>query len=202
MPQVGLKEAARLTGKNQSTIHRAMKSGKLSYKMGEDGERVVDVAELDRVFQVSPDGKPVRNDNDVLHAHVEELARLRAQLEAERAMQAVAKEIHASETLVDVEDRIASVNELFRLQDADEYSEAENRYLSASRASASAVVLAASRGAGLEAVTADRPKVMLPIAGKPLLRWLVDAFKKQGVNDITVVGGYHALAAAGVLSSA
>ena len=24
----------------------------------------------------------------------------------------------------------------------------------------------------------DRPKVMLPIAGKPLLRWLVDAFKK------------------------
>jgi phosphoenolpyruvate phosphomutase len=108
------------------------------------------------------------------------------------AMQAVAKEIHASETLVDVEDRIASVNELFRLQDADEYSEAENRYLSASRASASAVVLAASRGAGLEAVTADRPKVMLPIAGKPLLRWLVDAFKKQGVNDITVVGGYRA----------
>jgi phosphoenolpyruvate phosphomutase len=53
-------------------------------------------------------------------------------------------------------------------------------------------VLAASRGAGLEAVTADRPKVMLPIAGKPLLRWLVDAFKKQGVNDITVVGGYRA----------
>ena len=108
------------------------------------------------------------------------------------AMQAVAKEIHASETLVDVEDRIASVNEIFRLQDADEYSDAENRYLSASRASASAVVLAASRGAGLEAVTADRPKVMLPIAGKPLLRWLVDAFKKQGVNDITVVGGYRA----------
>jgi phosphoenolpyruvate phosphomutase len=53
-------------------------------------------------------------------------------------------------------------------------------------------VLAASRGNGLEAVTTDRPKVMLPIAGKPLLRWLVDAFKKQGVNDITVVGGYRA----------
>jgi phosphoenolpyruvate phosphomutase len=104
----------------------------------------------------------------------------------------VAKQIHESETLVDIEDRVASVSEIFRLQDADEYSEAEDRYLSASRASASAVVLAASRGAGLEAVTADRPKVMLPIAGKPLLRWLVDAFKKQGVNDITVVGGYRA----------
>jgi phosphoenolpyruvate phosphomutase len=33
---------------------------------------------------------------------------------------------------------------------------------------------------------------MLPIAGKPLLRWLVDSFKKEGINDITVVGGYRA----------
>ena len=53
-------------------------------------------------------------------------------------------------------------------------------------------MLAASRGAGLEAVTADKPKVMLPIAGKPLLRRLVEAFKKEGINDITVVGGYRA----------
>jgi phosphoenolpyruvate phosphomutase len=111
---------------------------------------------------------------------------------ATSAMQAVVKDIYENQTLVNVEDRIAAVNEIFRLQDADEYSEAEERYLSASRASASAVVLAASRGKGLEAVTTDRPKVMLPIAGKPLLRWLVDAFKKQGVNDITVVGGYRA----------
>ena len=111
---------------------------------------------------------------------------------ATSAMQAVAREIHTSETLVNVEDRIAAVNEIFRLQDADEYSEAEERYLSSGRAAGSAVVLAASRGKGLEAVTQDRPKVMLPIAGKPLLRWLVDAFKKQGVNDITVVGGYRA----------
>jgi len=111
---------------------------------------------------------------------------------ATSAMQAVAKEIHASETLVNVEDSIAAVNEIFRLQDADEYSEAEDRYLSSGRAAGSAIVLAASRGKGLEAVTEDRPKVMLPIAGKPLLRWLVDAFKKQGLNDITVVGGYRA----------
>src|SRR5215471_15714585 len=108
------------------------------------------------------------------------------------AMQAVVKDIYEHQTLVNVEDRVATVNEIFRLQDADEYSEAEERYLSASRASGSAVVLAASRGKGLEAVTTDRPKVMLPIAGKPLLRWLVDAFKKQGLNDITVVGGYRA----------
>jgi len=107
-------------------------------------------------------------------------------------MQSVAKEIYESQTLVNVEDRIASVNEIFRLQDADEYTAAEGLYLSSSGAARAALVLAASRGKGLEAITTDRPKVMLPIAGKPLLRWLIDGFKKESINDVTVVGGYRA----------
>jgi phosphoenolpyruvate phosphomutase len=111
---------------------------------------------------------------------------------AASAMQSVAKEIFESQTLVNVEDRIVPVNEIFRLQDADEYSAAERIYLSNSGAPRAAVVLAASRGRGLEAMTTERPKVMLPIAGKPLLRWLVDGFKKESINDITVVGGYRA----------
>jgi phosphoenolpyruvate phosphomutase len=111
---------------------------------------------------------------------------------AASAMQSVAKEIFNSETLVNVEERIVAVEEIFRLQDADEYSAAERIYLSASGRARAAVVLAASRGTGLEALTSDRPKVMLPVAGKPLLRWLVDGFKKQAINDITVVGGYRA----------
>jgi phosphoenolpyruvate phosphomutase len=111
---------------------------------------------------------------------------------ATSAMQSVAREIYENQSLVNVEDRVASVDEIFRLQDAQEYSEAERLYLSASASTRSAVVLAASRGKGLESVTTDRPKVMLPIAGKPLLRWLIDGFKKENVNDITVVGGYRA----------
>ncbi len=111
---------------------------------------------------------------------------------AASAMQNIAKEIFETQTLVNVEDRIASVNEIFRLQDAEEYSAAERVYLSATGASRAAVVLAATRGRGLEAVTEDRPKVMLPIAGKPLLRWLIDGFKKENINDIMVVGGYRA----------
>ncbi|HEY3730690.1 MAG TPA: phosphoenolpyruvate mutase [Steroidobacteraceae bacterium] len=107
------------------------------------------------------------------------------------AMQSVAKDIYESETLVNVEDRIAPVKEIFRLQDADEYEAAERIYLSGSASARAAVVLAASRGRGLEAVTTDRPKVMLPVAGKPLLRHLIDAFKKEGINDISVVGGYR-----------
>jgi phosphoenolpyruvate phosphomutase len=111
---------------------------------------------------------------------------------AASAMQSVAKEIFQSQTLINVEERIVAVEEIFRLQDADEYSAAERIYLSASGNPRAAVVLAASRGRGLESLTTERPKVMLPIAGKPLLRWLVDGFKKQSINDITVVGGYRA----------
>jgi hypothetical protein len=49
---IGLAEAVRLTGRNQSTIHRAMKAGRLSFTKDETGERRIDVAELERVFGV------------------------------------------------------------------------------------------------------------------------------------------------------
>src|ERR1700685_2428894 len=114
---------------------------------------------------------------------------------AATAMQSVAKEICQSETLINIEDRIVSVDEIFRLQDADEYVAAERQYLGAAGAARVPVwpsVLPASRRRGLEALTADRPKVMLPIAGKPLLRRLIDSFKQQGIQDITVVGGSRA----------
>jgi phosphoenolpyruvate phosphomutase len=111
---------------------------------------------------------------------------------ATAAMESVADEICSTQTLVNVEDRIAPVSEIFRLQGADEYERAERLYLGSARAARSAIILAASRGTGLESLTEDRPKVMLPVAGKPLLRRLVDAFKHEGVNDITVVGGYRA----------
>ena len=52
MPAIGLAEAARLSGRNQSTIHRAMKAGRLSYTKDETGERRIDTAELDRVFRI------------------------------------------------------------------------------------------------------------------------------------------------------
>lgn len=110
---------------------------------------------------------------------------------AASAMQHVAGEIARTETLVHVEDQIAPVSEIFRLQGADELLEAERRYLSAGRPRTSAIVLAATRGGdGLEALTETRPKVMLPVAGRPLLRRLVEEFKSNGVRDVTVVAGY------------
>lgn len=48
--QVGLTEAARLTGKDASTITRACNSGRLSFTKDEAGSRMFDVAELERVY--------------------------------------------------------------------------------------------------------------------------------------------------------
>ena len=105
-------------------------------------------------------------------------------------MQSVAANIHDSESLVDSEGRIAKVSEIFRLQGADELLEAEKIYARPGHATASAVILAASKGDHLGELTLNKPKVMIDVAGKPVLRRLVDKFKQQGVNDITAVAGF------------
>ncbi|HMB59924.1 MAG TPA: phosphoenolpyruvate mutase [Xanthomonadales bacterium] len=108
------------------------------------------------------------------------------------AMQATAANIRAADSLVDIEGQVAAVPEIFRLQGADELLEAEKRYAPASRQNSTAIILGATRGDALDDLTRERPKVMIPVAGKPVLRRLVDKFKGQGINDITVVAGYHA----------
>ena len=106
-----------------------------------------------------------------------------------QAMTQVARAVQQSRSVAEVEDRIAPLHEVFRLQGAAELEAAEDRYL-AGRRRPGAVVLGATRGRGLDELTVDRPKVMVPVGGRPLLRRLVDEFKTQGVNDVTVVAGY------------
>jgi hypothetical protein len=48
--QVGLTDAAKLTGKDNSTITRAANKGRLSFTTDASGNRLFDVAELERVF--------------------------------------------------------------------------------------------------------------------------------------------------------
>ncbi|MGH1403734.1 MAG: entry exclusion 1 domain-containing protein [Alphaproteobacteria bacterium] len=52
MAKVGAQRAAVLTGKSKSTIQRAMNSGKLSFQLDQNGRRVIDVSELERVFGI------------------------------------------------------------------------------------------------------------------------------------------------------
>lgn len=49
-----LSKAAEVTGKGKSTIHRAIKSGKLSASRHDDGSYSIDAAELHRVFPKNP----------------------------------------------------------------------------------------------------------------------------------------------------
>lgn len=52
-----------------------------------------------------------------------------------------------------------------------------------------AIILAAGRGARLGPLTHDRPKSMLPIAGKPILARLMDGLAAAGIREFIIVVG-------------
>lgn len=53
-----------------------------------------------------------------------------------------------------------------------------------------AVILAAGEGRRLRPFTETMPKVMLPIANKPIIEHIVDSLKKTGIDEIIIVVGY------------
>ena len=53
-----------------------------------------------------------------------------------------------------------------------------------------AVILAAGEGKRLRPFTETMPKVMLPVANKPILEYVFDAIKKAGIDEIIIVVGY------------
>jgi phosphoenolpyruvate phosphomutase len=105
------------------------------------------------------------------------------------AMEKTSQEIFQSESIADVEDKIASVNHVFELQGADELSRAQEIYLT-QQSNVQAIVLAASRGNELHELTHDKPKAMISIGGKTLLERLLNGLKKSGINKSTVIAGY------------
>jgi UDP-N-acetylglucosamine diphosphorylase/glucosamine-1-phosphate N-acetyltransferase len=54
-----------------------------------------------------------------------------------------------------------------------------------------AVILAAGEGQRLRPFTLNRPKVMLAIAGRPIIGYVVEAVAKSGIRRIVLVVGYH-----------
>jgi phosphoenolpyruvate phosphomutase len=106
------------------------------------------------------------------------------------AMQATARQIFVDQNLLNVEDKVASVAEVFRIQGESELEVAEKLYLPKNVATTRAIVLAASRGEELGDLTKDKPKAMVDIAGKPLLSHIATAYRAAGIKDITVVRGY------------
>lgn len=53
------------------------------------------------------------------------------------------------------------------------------------------VILAAGEGTRMRPLTCNRPKVMLPLANKPILEYLLVECREAGLRDFVFVVGYH-----------
>lgn len=107
------------------------------------------------------------------------------------AMKQTTQKIYNSQSLIEVEDKVAPLTEVFRLQNDDELQKAENLYLKNNELNKTAgIILAASRGVELGELTDNIPKAMLNINGKPLVAKMIDLFHEQGIKDISIVRGY------------
>ncbi len=54
-----------------------------------------------------------------------------------------------------------------------------------------AVVLAAGEGTRLRPFTIPRPKVMIPVGGRPILEYVISSILDNGIEDIIIVVGYR-----------
>ena len=59
-----LNEAAKAVGKSKTTIHRAIKSGKISASKLDSGAYAIDPSELHRAFQIGTTERTNRNDTE------------------------------------------------------------------------------------------------------------------------------------------
>ena len=55
-----------------------------------------------------------------------------------------------------------------------------------------AVVLAAGRGTRMRELTADFPKPMIKVRGKPVLQHIVEGLRDAGAHKLLIIVGYHA----------
>ena len=54
-----------------------------------------------------------------------------------------------------------------------------------------AIILAAGRGRRMGTETADKPKCLAELLGRPLISWQTGALQSAGIKDIITIGGYH-----------
>ena len=54
-----------------------------------------------------------------------------------------------------------------------------------------AILLCAGRGSRLLPLTLERPKCLVPVDGKAILDWQIEAFRAAGVSRFTVIGGFR-----------
>lgn len=53
-----------------------------------------------------------------------------------------------------------------------------------------AVIMAGGKGTRIKEINSEVPKPMIPVLGKPILQYQIEALERQGVKDIVLVVGY------------
>ncbi len=109
-----------------------------------------------------------------------------------RAMDETFRAIRETGSTAAVEDRIASMREVFDLQGMNRIRESEERF--GRRDGVTAVIPAAGDDRlrpGFEAILGEKPLCMVDIGGKTLLDRQVETLSSLGVTDIHVVGGFR-----------
>lgn len=55
-----------------------------------------------------------------------------------------------------------------------------------------AVILAAGGGTRITSVAAGKPKCLIPLSGRPIIEWIIDALVEGGIEEIAIVTGFGA----------
>ncbi|MDE3181299.1 MAG: phosphoenolpyruvate mutase [Acidobacteriota bacterium] len=93
-----------------------------------------------------------------------------------------------------IESRIAPMETLFELQGMPQYKKDEQSFSRTAKIHARAIIPAAGdhlNEYSMEVISSDIPMTMLDVSGKTLLRRQSEAMNLAGIQNITVVGGYH-----------
>ena len=106
-----------------------------------------------------------------------------------KTMQDTASNIFTQESLIDIEDKVVPVKEVFRLQNDKELAEAEKLYLTSEK-SQKGIILAASQGKELGELTKTKPKALLSLNGTPIVKKMIEQFKDKEIRDLTIVRGF------------
>ena len=99
MAKISISEAARLTGKSRTTLHRLIKTGELSTCHGARNGRMVDVSELIRVF-----GPLEYRPSEQVAAQVSEHSGTGVSAQSEQVIAQLRQEVEHLKTLVSAKD--------------------------------------------------------------------------------------------------
>lgn len=99
MTKISISEAARLTGKSRTTLHRLIKTGELSTCHGARNARMVDVSELIRVF-----GPLEYRPSEQVAAQVSEHSGTGVSAQSEQVIAQLRQEVEHLKTLVSAKD--------------------------------------------------------------------------------------------------